>query len=187
MSSASAPVTDPFHSPPVLEDHPPQPARLEIVERHAGVKWPDDRPIVPNVVRMNGVQLWCPVDAPIVVEKFTIDGNCGRPLVVRLKLQARVLAVGDQPARIAPDADDVRARRFATVELPARTGEEPLTGLPDNYSIPYAIVNGMKIQLGDDVLVHQVEVGERQIVVVTLPLVCRSVVFDDESSDPVPV
>lgn len=174
----TTPVTDPF-STSALEDAPPRPARLEIVDRHRGEKYGDDIAIIPNGVRVNGVPLWCPQEDPITVEEFTVNGDPAlrNGVVVPLRLHARALAIGEAPRRVDPAAADWR-NRFATVELPA-IPEPMVAELPRAF--PYAIVNGMKLQLAGPATVHRASVEDfGYLVVVTLPLVCRSVVFDDE-------
>lgn len=176
----NAPMLDPFRAPNIA-DLPPRPARLTIVEEHTGEKWPSDRPIVPNRIRVNGVALWCPQEDPVVVEEFAVDGTCARPVVVRLKLQARSLAIGQEPSRVDPAAADLRAR-WATVELPTMLRDLAEADLPGECAFPYAIVDGHKLQLDGEALVHEVRPGDRDgyLVLVTLPLVVRSIVFDDE-------
>ena len=184
----TTPVTDPF-AVDSLTQLPPRPARLEIVERHYGDRYGDDMSIVPNGVRINGVPLWCSTTNPVVVEEFTIDGefDSRRGVVVPLRLLARALRIGEVPSRVDPDAADAR-NRFATVELPVCFGRDPdvpdglVRVVPDGLVrvVPYAIVSGHKLLLGGPVIVHETDAGPAgNVVSVTLPLVCRSVVFDD--------
>lgn len=162
------------------EDRTAHAARLEIVERHAGERYGDDTPLCPNGIRINGVPVWCPEDKPLVVQEIDLSGKVGVPLVVTVRLQARALLIGEPPSRPAISAADVR-NRFAVVELPA-VADGPH---------PYAIVDGHRVRLASPPTIETVDVGSPhaadRVVVVTLPLVCRSVVFDDESTDQVPI
>jgi hypothetical protein len=180
MTTTPAPALDPF-TPPVLEEEPPRPARLEIVERHDGEKYGPDRPIMPNGIRINGVPVWCPGADPIIVKEVRVDGTKPAPLVTVLRLQARALRIGEEPSRADLSSPDVRTH-FATVELPVKY--ESSGGQPRVWGFgEYAIVDGQKVELAGPIEVDPVQpdVGsDERVVVVTLPLVCRSVVFDDE-------
>lgn len=164
------PSLDPFQAP-AFADQQPRPARLEITERHPGEKYTRDQPIIPNGVRVNGMQLLCPIDDPIVVRDVVVGGTGDASLVVTLRLQVRAVSLGD-PA--AEPAGAPVGGGYAVVEVPL-----PDPDLVETVSVPYAVVNGQKLQVGGQVRVLGVVLG-KDLVVVELPLVCRSVLFDDE-------
>lgn len=179
--TTTAPALDP--SVPHVEDAPPTPAVLEVLDRHKGEKHGRNTILLPNLVRINGIPLWCPTDNPIVVQDIRVDGREGSPLVVNIRLQVRALRIGEAPSQRAVDVADDRTR-YATVELP-NVPDHLVDGSTEPDALPcgYAIVDGQKLMLADNATVDYVVPFGDRAVVVDLPLVCRSVVFDDESSD----
>lgn len=173
----TTPATDPFKAPD-FDSLPPRPARLRIMELHSGHRFNHDRPLIPNSISINGRLIWAPVDDPILVEEIRIDGSCATPLIVRLRMQARALSLGDAPVLDIPAGGDVGGRSFSVIEIPGlgQSDEVPL-------GAPYAVVDGEKLQLHGDVLVDGPSKLGDSVFVVQLPLVCRSVVFDDASTD----
>lgn len=175
----TTPALDPF-TPPAFADQQPKPARLEILERHTGEKYDDKVLLCPNIVRINGVSLWCSGTEPVTVQEFSFDDQASRQIVVKLRLHARRLSAGEEPTRVVPDAPDPR-NRFATVELPPV--EDDIRNRDGDLSPAYAIVNGHKLLLAEpgvtiDPMVPDKDSHER-VLTVTVPLLCRSVVFDD--------
>jgi hypothetical protein len=174
----TAAVTDPFRVPQ-FDEIPILPARLEVLEEHRGERWPADRPLLPNRVLVNGVGLWCPVDQPILVKEFVV-GERDALVVVTLRLQARALTVGDATLQI-PAGERTR-NRYAVVAVPelrAHTEKDQI----GSHEAPYVVVEGMKLALGGPVVVHPVAMDGDELLTVEVPLVCRSVVFDDRSTD----
>lgn len=166
-------TTNPFQKP-ALEDVPPRPARLEIVEVHDGDAFGPGIPLMPNTVRINGMRVWCPEDQPIAVDEITVSGDLTEPLVVRLKLMARRLTIGEAPTRLSP-AEAGGKTACATVEVP----------YGDDGSAPYVVIDGHKLSIAEPGLtVHPVNTdraaGDDRLLLVTVPLICRSIVFDDE-------
>lgn len=171
------PALDPFQAPD--SSGPPRPARLRIIEWHSGPRFKHDRPLIPNSVSVNGHQLYAPVEEPIVIEQISIDGTGARPLIVRLRLQARALSAGPQAEPLAvPAGGSVAGRSFSVIEIP---------GLGDSDEVPlaapYAVVNGEKLLLAGDVLVDGPSKLGDSLFVVQLPLICRSLVVDDATRD----
>lgn len=177
-------LMQPFLPPAAEDDRPAVAARLEVLEVHGGKSYDDRTPLAPNEVRVNGVSLWAPVDDPIVVQEIAVDGKLRRAVVVTLRLQVRALKIG-APRVVLPPPGDARKRHFAVVELPMNLGDDDTVTQIGHH----AYVDGHKLLLaapgpsvervvpGDP---RQPDMVDRTLVVVTLPLLCRSVVFDDE-------
>lgn len=83
-----------------MSDKTPRAAIIEIYERHSGTEpMPEigtGSIIVPNEIRINGMPVWCPDDAPPVVERIDVaDRGAVR---VTLTLWARRVIIDDAPA-----------------------------------------------------------------------------------------
>lgn len=164
-------ITSPFVAP---VDQGPRTARLEILERHGDDKKMDrSAPLCPNSLRVNGRPLWASEDDPIVVHEIRVDGRPGSPLVVTLRFLARSVGLG---AGVEAPAELPAGRTgFATVIVPVTAVEPELAA-----GRPFVMVDDMKILLGGDVVVQEVPLHDKAVLVVDVPLLCRSVVFDDE-------
>lgn len=171
-------IDSPFQAP---AEQGPRTARLEIMERHHGKqRRGPDFPLVPNLLRVNGRTLWATQDDPVVVKEIRVDGRPGTPMVVVIRFLARSLLIGD-----GPDTGGVQGRapgggRFPVLAVPGLVAE------PGTVSAPYVLIDEMRLLLGGDVVVEEIQIGSvdgeqgREALVVDVPLLCRSVVFDDE-------
>lgn len=158
-----------------MTDTVPAPARLEILEQHRGDKYDDHMPLLPNIVRVNGRALWCSADNPVVVQDINPASG---PIVVTLRLQARVLSVGSDLPEAEPATAEVRGERahFARVMVPVM----PEDAVGGEITTPYVVVDGHRLLLAGPVEIDSIQVPGADLVTVAVPLVCRSVLFDDE-------
>jgi hypothetical protein len=162
---------------PAEDPGPPRGAVIEIVERHDEEKKPYSGVasiIVPNHVRINGVAVWATYEAPVTIEELVIDGSCRSPFTVTVRLNARRLKVGGTPAfdEGAERGGDVGCA--AVVEIPDTDGWSD----GDVIDRPYVLLNGRRIWTAGPVRVGPV--STHNIASVTLTLVCRSLLVDDE-------
>ncbi len=151
----------------------PGAAHVQILERHDGEKYDAKVPIRPNLVRVNGIPVWCSANRAITIE---IDGFEPQLLVVTLRLQARALRLGGEPlpGPAAAAVDNTRPR-FARIEVPGLT----LAAAGEKVEAPYVVVDGHRLLVRSPVEVAAVELQD-SLVEVDVPLVCRTVLFDDE-------
>jgi hypothetical protein len=180
MTATSAP----FQAPTFAEKKP-QPCHLEVLERRYEERDPGtDLILLPNLVRLNGVGLWCPEDDPIVVRQITVDGTrMAGPMVVTLRLQARALTLGETGEPVGGIETDHQGNRFAVVQVPGLTFHVQDAKGDPLLDAGFVVVDGMKMLLAGPVSVHPVPVPvegsfSRGPVVVELPLLVRSVKFD---------
>ncbi len=154
-------------------------AHLEILERHDGEKYDARTPITPNLVRVNGIPLWCSAKSPITIE---VDGCEPGALVVGVRLQLRALRLGGEPTGVAPAPPAAAGERprFARVEVPGLTGDAQAG---DKVEAPYVVVEGHRLLVKGPVQVSEV-FADGSLVEVDVPLLCRTVVFDDEVPEP---
>jgi hypothetical protein len=153
----------------------PRAAHLEIVEQHDGEKYDARTPIKPNLLRVNGIPLWCSASHGITI---AIDGCEPEPLVANLRLQARALRLGGEPtgAEPSPAAPPGERPHFARIEVPGLS----LSARPGaQVDARFVIVDGHRLLIRGCVEVNEILV-DQDIVTVDVPLVCRTIVFDDE-------
>ncbi len=164
----------------------PVPAVVELVERHRGPKYDERALIAPNLLRINGVPVWAPVEDPVVLHELRVDGKGGALFVATVSLQVRRLVAGhdapSDPVEVPAGASPV----FSVVELVAPADAEwPGDGQP--LDPPYSVyANGHHLQLAEPgLIVDPMRLGDLddRLCRVRLPLVCRRFVVDDESDE----
>lgn len=166
----------------------PVPAVVELIERHRGPKYDERALIAPNLLRINGVPVWAPVDDPVVLHELHVDGKPGALFVAEVSLQVRRLVAGHDtpsaPVEVAAGASPV----FSVVELVVPADAELLDdGQP--VDPPYSVyANGHHLQLAEPgLIVERLTVGghgpDDRVCRVRLPLVCRRFIVDDESDE----
>lgn len=175
-------MTEPTSEYTVKAPEPePHGAVIEVLHRHDGEKFPYTGPgsvIVPNFVRIDGVAVFCTEDNPVTVREVTIDGGCNIPFAVTMSLLARAVRVGGTPCDGAAlgGPDDMGA---AVVEIPDVDDLAPGERLDRRY----VLLNGTPLLVEDGITVGELSTSYREGVCaaqVTLTLLCRSFVVDDE-------
>jgi hypothetical protein len=183
------PAVDP---PPTAAADPAKPlliaepggAVIEMVERHTGAKYPyvgAESIVRPNHLRINGIAVWATYDNPAVIEEISLDGSSRAPLVVTVQLLARALKVGGTPAFTAGALGGPDSNIGAIVEIPTT---DALDLEPNTYlERPYVLLNGEPLFISGSVRIGQLSTGgnDRDAATVTLPLLCRRLVVDDEA------
>jgi hypothetical protein len=169
-------------SEPTQADELPRAAIIEIVERHKGPKYPytgHGSILIPNHLRINGVAIFATVDHPAVIKEIAVGGAPGFPFAVQVQLLARALRFGGVPA-VNPAAEG-DANAAAVVEIPDLEEFEPGVSV----CRPYVLLNGHRLYTEDTIVVGEIATdGEkRTAATVTLMLLCRQLVVDDEPSD----
>lgn len=173
-------MTEPTDTPV----HEPGPATIEIVERHPGPRLPETGPgsvLMPNHVRINGVALYATIDYPVRIREIEISGDQGSPFAVTVQVLARALFIGTTPAfepGAEAGADDPVG---AIVEIPS-TGGLAAGAVVEQ---PYVLLNGKRIYIQGGIGIGEMATdGEgRNAAVVTMTLLCRRLVVDDEPAD----
>lgn len=158
----------------------PSGAVIELVERHSEDRKPEAGPesfVLPNELRINGNPVYAAYDAPIVVHEVSVSGEPGSPFVVTVTVQCRELVFGDpDPGREVLPHGSGRMR--------ASTVRVPLNGMESgDWDRPYVVLNGDKVWLAGQATMSEVTNGggaNWRVVEVTLPLLCRRLVVDDE-------
>lgn len=169
---------------PVVQDQSPaeepRAAVIELIERHTGEKYPYSGAgsiIVPNVLRINGVAMWGTFDAPVVVKEIAVGGNPA-PFKVTVQLLARALRIGETPAFDPGAEGDPEYSAAAVVEIPDIDSLEPGSTLDR----PYLLLNGHRLYTEGSVGIGEIVTDgkDRTAATVTLTLLCRKFVVDDE-------
>jgi len=163
----------------------PGAAVIECIEQHPG---PDRYEFVgtgsilaPNLVRINGVAIWCTDVDPVVVQSVHIDGTCKSSFVVRVRMSARLVNIGDIPVSVGgPGAEPGDRNRAAMLEIPL-SGELRAGQLLEP---PYVYLNGNPLYIGGPVEVERIRTpwggGIGHTATVVVPLLCRRFTVDDE-------
>lgn len=167
---------------PARPDVAPHAAVIELVEQHNDARrygyTGSESVIRPNKLRIDGVAVWASYDEPVVINEFSVDGSCTHPFGVTVTLQARTLRLGDGPTITEPiegrDENGGSVIEIPDVEQPPVEGEE--------LSRPYVFLNGRAVYIHGLVAVGKMATDGpyRGLVEVTLTLLCRKLVVDDE-------
>lgn len=165
---------------PELEE--PRAAVIEIVERHQGTKKAysgHDSIIAPNQLRINGAAVWATEEEPVTIREIALGGR--DPFAVTLRLMARALRTGTPPS-FTPGAEDIDSTNGAVIEIP--DFDEPQADSGVNR--PYVLVNGRRIYTAGMIYVEQMAThgGDRNVLIVSLSLLCRKLTVDDEPLAP---
>lgn len=173
-------------SEPTVITDPPGGAVIELLEVHAGPRMPDagvESVLAPNHMRINGVGVYATQEAPAVLHEVEVDGRPSAPFTVTVQLMARALRVGGVPSYDpAKDLPARSARHAVVVEIPGVDGELEAGG---RLAPPYVLINGHRLLINGPVRIGEIVTdGEkRTCAVVTIPLLCRRLVVDDESTN----
>lgn len=170
-------------APPVdIRDEEPCGAVIELVERHAGRKKSytgTDSIIVPNHLRINGVAIFASYDAPATIREIVLDGSSFRAFQVTVQLMARALRVGGTPTfdpaaeGIGPDVNSA-----AVIEVPNVDGWAD----GDLLTRHWVLLNGHRVWTMGEIRVGRSATygGDQNVALVTMTLLCRQLVVDDE-------
>ncbi len=159
---------------------PPRAAVIEILERHQGPRkgfTGTGSLLVPNRMRINGVAVYATYERPAVIQAIEIDGACRKPFSVTVQLQGRALRVGGQPAYEAVAESD-GVEHGAVVEIPGVEHLEP----GEDVTMPWVLLNGHRLYVEDKIRIGQMATGgpKQDLATVTLTLLCRQLIVDDE-------
>lgn len=163
-------------------DETPRGAVIEIVERHTGRKRSYtgvESIIVPNLMRINEIAVWSSYDAPATLCETVIDGTCATAVTIRV--MARALNVGAAPAFLAAaeaGRGNVNSVSAVVVEVPDVGNWVP----GDQFQRRWVLLNGHRVWTVGDLTVDRMAVhGEdRNVAMVTMTLLCRQLLVDDE-------
>jgi hypothetical protein len=158
----------------------PRAARIELLERHKGPKRGFagvDSILVPNLMRINGVTVFATYDNPAVIREIAVDGSGLKPFLVQVQLLARALKVGGTPAYEAR-AEGGDLVHGVVVEIPGVEQLEPGTEMP----LPWVLLNGHRLYVEGQVVIGELATRSpiQNTAVVTLTLLCRQLIVDDE-------
>lgn len=158
----------------------PHAAVIEILDRHTGEKYGytgAESVILPNFVRIDGVAVWCTYENPVKVEAVTIDGGTV-PFAVTMSLLARAIRVGGAPAYDAGALGGAENMSCAVVEIP--DVDELTPG--EELDRPYVLLNGSPVYVQGGITVGELStsMNEAAAAQVTLTLLCRRLIVDDE-------
>lgn len=169
----------------------PQPsgAVIELIELHHGEKYPypgnGTHICLPNHVRINGIPVWCSERYPVAVEDIRIDGSCRAPVVALMTMHARAVRYGDA----TPDDNAVLD---LTTEPGTERGNGVLLVVPglsgemrhgDKVVVPYVYLNGSALFVSGPIVIGGMTTSRHlggYLAQVTVPLLCRRLVIDDE-------
>lgn len=187
-------MTDPETTP--AETNPIHGAAvIEVLERRRDHRLPDrgvGSIVLPNHLRINGVSVWASLDHPITIDALRIDPDSKAPFVVTMTLHARAVRAGDIEVSVGgPAAEPDGAGRGSVVEIPVYGEIERLFAPGESLQPPVVYLNGSALFLGGPIEVGELRpglfyAGEGALVgQVTLPLLCRRFIVDDELIPPV--
>lgn len=168
----------------VGQDDQPHAAVIEIVERHTGPRYPDvgvESILRPNHLRIDGVSIFATNDQPALVEDIELDGESRDPFTVTVRVFARALQAGGRP-RTNPLAETVSGVNVgAIIDVPDLNELRP----GETLERPWVLLNGRRVYTAGNILVGKMATSGdgRTVATVTLPLLCRRLIVDDESTD----
>lgn len=172
----------------------PRASIIEIVERHDGPRHPligNGSILLPNHMRINGVPVWATEECPAVLREVEIDGHRTAPFQVTVRLAARSLHLGEQPARNPLLFRRERDRH----PVPPASSVGAVVEIPDTETLPvgeridrpYVWLNGTRVWIEGGIVLGQLGTyGSREVAVVSLTLLVRRLVVDDEVPAPDP-
>lgn len=177
-------MTEPTTTEPAAEaaKAAPHAAVIELVHRHGdSQKFPyagAGSIIIPNRLRIDGVAIWASYDRPAVIHDLTLDGTCRTPFAVTVTLQARALRVGEAPTVTDGPLGFPAKESGAVIEIPGV--DELFPG--EDLDIPHVLVNGSAVYIQGPVKVGRMATDgpEQGLAEVTLTLLCRRLLVDDE-------
>jgi hypothetical protein len=164
----------------------PRGAIIELVQRHKGRKLPytgANSILVPNHMRINGVAVIASCDAPATLCETAVDGMSSQPFAVTVQLLARALRVGGAPT-FDPAAEGLGPDVIsgAVVEVPEV--DEWAEG--DLLKRPHVLLNGYRVWTAGPIVVGRAAThgDDQYAALVTMTLLCRQLVVDDEPAEP---
>lgn len=178
-------VPAPAAPPPDIRDEEPRGAVIELVERHAGRKKSytgTDSIIVPNHLRINGVAIWASYDAPATICETVVDGSSLRAFQVTVQLMARALRVGGTPAfDPAAEGPGPDVNSAAVIEVPGVDAWAE----GDHIDRYWVLLNGHRIWTAGPIVVGRAATcgDDQAVAMVTMTLLCRQLVVDDEPAE----
>ncbi len=179
-------ITDPFAvaSGDALAETP-RGAIIELVERHKGPKRSYtgyESVIVPNHLRINGVAVLASYDAPATICETVIDGSSTRTFAVTVEVMARALRVGGNPS-FDPAAEGLGpdTNAAAVIEIPDCDGWSQ----GDRLERPWVLLNSHRLWTAGDIRVGRMAThgDDQYVALVTMTLLCRQLVVDDEPTE----
>jgi len=178
-------ITDPFAAPDPREEQP-RGAIIELLERHNGPKRSYtgvESLIVPNHLRINGVAVYATEDDPVTIHETVIDGSGGSTFAVTVQMMARALHVGATPSfNPEHERQDLDDNSAAVIEVP----DVDTWAEGDHLDRRWVLLNGHRVWTTGKIVVGRNGTHglDWYVALVTVTLLCRQLIVDDQPAVP---